>query len=242
MELSGYQLLMAAAIMCFGAFVQSTIGFGLAIIAAPLLYMIDPMFVPGPLIACGFLLALPMAIQNISSLQFKGVSIALMGRVPGTYIGILILATLSPASLSIGIGAMVLMATLLTWTTIDITPSRGNFLIAGFLSGVAGTATSIGGPPVAILLQNQKAKAIRGNLAAYFIFSSTMSTVALAMSGHYTADHLLLSAYLVPGLILGFTLGHMAIKTFALDSIRPAILSMCLIAGMAAVIRGVLSY
>ena len=49
-----------------------------------------------------------------------------MGRVPGTYIGILILATLSPASLSIGIGAMVLMATLLTWTTIDRRLSVGS--------------------------------------------------------------------------------------------------------------------
>ncbi len=242
MELSWYHWLMATAIMCFGAFVQSTIGFGLAIIAAPLLYMIDPMFVPGPLIACGFLLALAMAMQNFSSLQLRGVATALVGRLPGTYIGILILASISQASLSIGIGAMVLMATLLTWTTFDINPSRGNFLIAGFLSGVAGTATSIGGPPVAILLQNQKAKEIRGNLAGYFIFSSLMSTTALAISGHYTADHILLSAYLVPGLILGFTLDHLAIKTFAMETIRPAILSMCLIAGIAAVIQGVVSY
>ena len=43
-----------------GSYVQSSIGFGLAIIAAPLLYFIDPLYVPAPITIC----ALTLSVAN----------------------------------------------------------------------------------------------------------------------------------------------------------------------------------
>ena len=43
-------VLLLAALACFvGAYVQTAIGFGMAIVAAPILFYLDPTLVPGPL-------------------------------------------------------------------------------------------------------------------------------------------------------------------------------------------------
>lgn len=50
MELTIIDVGMAMGIVSLGALVQGTIGFGLAIVAAPLLYRINPVLVPTPII------------------------------------------------------------------------------------------------------------------------------------------------------------------------------------------------
>ena len=43
------EVLVAVIIVVAGSFVQTGIGFGLAVIAAPLLFFIDPNYVPAPI-------------------------------------------------------------------------------------------------------------------------------------------------------------------------------------------------
>ncbi|WP_422446035.1 MULTISPECIES: hypothetical protein [unclassified Endozoicomonas] len=50
MELSLLHVVAAMGVVGLGAIVQGTIGFGMAVVAAPFLYHIDPALIPGPLI------------------------------------------------------------------------------------------------------------------------------------------------------------------------------------------------
>ena len=47
MELSLLRIVAAMGVVGLGAIVQGTIGFGMAVVAAPFLYQIDPVLVPG---------------------------------------------------------------------------------------------------------------------------------------------------------------------------------------------------
>ena len=70
-----------------GSYVQSSIGFGLAIIAAPLLYFIDPLYVPAPITICALTLSVANAAKFWKSISFAGLKFAILGRIPGTVAG-----------------------------------------------------------------------------------------------------------------------------------------------------------
>ena len=62
------ELALAAVVIVIGSYVQSSIGFGLAIISAPLLFIIDPLYVPGPVTVC----ALTLSLANTYLLVYRG--------------------------------------------------------------------------------------------------------------------------------------------------------------------------
>ena len=59
------ELLTAVMVIFVGSYVQSSIGFGLAIIAAPLLYFIDPLYVPAPITICALTLSVALSLIHI---------------------------------------------------------------------------------------------------------------------------------------------------------------------------------
>lgn len=80
-------LAIASVIVFLGALTQSLIGFGLAVVASPLLYIVDPELVPAPVIVMGFSIALLTLLRERGHLEFNGLQYALIGRVPGGFIG-----------------------------------------------------------------------------------------------------------------------------------------------------------
>ena len=89
--------LAANAAVAFGAAVQGAVGFGMALLAAPLLVLIRPELVPGPLLINGLALTLLVARRERDSIDLFGVKWALVGRVPGVALGALALATVPVA-------------------------------------------------------------------------------------------------------------------------------------------------
>lgn len=81
---------------------------------------------------------------------------------------------------------------------------------AGFFSGLFGTSSAIGGPPMALLLQHQEANQLRGNLSAFFVFSSIISLVVQIPVGFFTLHHLVITLPLLPAGAFGYWL---AMKT-----------------------------
>ena len=69
--------------------------------------------------------------------------------------------------------------------------NRGTLLPAGLLSGFAGTATSIGGPPLALLYQHSDRPGVRTTLAVYFTTGAAISLTGLGMRRPAEAQPLL---------------------------------------------------
>jgi hypothetical protein len=230
-------LLLASAAIGFGALVQGAVGFGMALVAAPLLVLIRPQLVPGPLLVSGLALTLLVAHRERDSIDLLGVKWGLVGRVPGVVIGALALALIPEASMSLCVGILSLAGVTLGGSRLRITPSPRVLLAAGFVSGIFGTIASIGGPPLALLYQHETGPRLRGTLAGYFIFGAVMSLAMLVVVGRYGRSELLWTLGLLPATLLGF-LGSSRLTTWVdAGRTRRAVLGITVASGVAAVLR-----
>ena len=202
--MSGGGLALVLAAVLVGAVVQGSIGFGLNLIAAPVLALVDPDLVPGPAIVIAFVMTLLVASREWRDIDLRDVRWAFYGRIPGSLAGAAAVAVLSQRSLSLAIGAAVLVAVAITATGVHVTPTRGVLVGAGAVSGLMGTASSIGGPPMAMALHGSTGAAMRGTLSAFFLLGTIMSVVLLAAVGEFGTDDLVASVILLPPVLIGF--------------------------------------
>ncbi|MDX1492124.1 MAG: sulfite exporter TauE/SafE family protein [Pseudohongiellaceae bacterium] len=229
------EILIACLVMFVGAFVQTAIGFGLAIVAAPILYFIDPLYVPAPVTMCALVLSLFNAYSHRGQVSFGGLKNAVIGRIPGSLLGAMLLLWIDKDLLALWIGISVLMAVAVSLTKLRWQPTPGRMLLAGFMSGFMGTSSSIGGPPMALLWQHQEVNLIRANLSAFFVFSCMLSLIILAPVGQFGVQHILLSAPLLPATYLGFKLARLSMGRISHAKLRYGSLLLCSLCGVAAV-------
>lgn len=221
----------ATAIVAVSALLQGTIGFGLALLAAPLLRLLAPELVPGPMLVASGLLTVLMARRDWDAVQGGDLGWALGGRVTGTAAAIAVLAVLPAAAMDRLFGALVLAGVAFTAAGLRFRPAPRSLVVAGVLSGFMGTTTSIGGPPIALLYQHETARRIRGTLAAFFVAGVAMSVTGLALAGRFGLRDLRNGLFLLPGIVLGYQLSHLTAGRLEDRCIRPAVL---VVSGVAA--------
>ena len=196
-------LLLASLIIVIGAVTQSLLGFGLAVVSTPLLYIVDPELVPVPVIILSFSIALLTLLRERGNLELGGLQYALAGRIPGSLLGVTLL--LAPrAVLGLIIAVIVGVAVVMSLKKFSVAVTRRNLFIAGAFSGIFGTVAGIGGPPMALLLTGREAGKFRAALSAFFMVSTCISLLILALSGMVSWRDLLLSVLLLPAVLLGF--------------------------------------
>ena len=231
--MSIWLLLIAGSVVALGAVVQGAVGYGMALVAAPILALIDPTLVPVPLLLLASVHSVLAVVRDGRHADWRGVWWAMLGRLPGTALGVLAVLTLSQRAFSLLIGVCVLAfvgLSLLTWRP---QPRPGSLVLAGVASGAGGTAASIGGPPIALLYQDATGPRVRGTMGAYFVLGSLTSVAALAGAGQVTSGVLLSTAALVPFLIVGFVLSGPARRVLDDGWTRTAVLG---VAGASAVL------
>lgn len=230
------ELFIAALVILLGSYVQSSIGFGLAIIAAPVLFFIDPLLVPAPITVSALTLSLANARRHRQAISFTGLKAAIIGRIPGTVAGGLLLLWIDQRQLALWLGITVLLAVALSLSKIRFRPTGGSMFTAGFLSGFMGTSSSIGGPPMALVLQHQEGDFIRANLAAFFVVSCILSLLMLAVVGRFGPEEMLLSLPLMPATLMGYWLAMRTIHLISPENLRRFSLMLCAVAGGYAVL------
>lgn len=82
LEYSGSECL-TLLIVLGGSLVQGLLGIGFGLLAAPLLYLLDPSYVPGPILLLGFLLACCMLLGNHQAPAWRRPMPAILARLPG---------------------------------------------------------------------------------------------------------------------------------------------------------------
>lgn len=233
-------LLLAGAAVLVGAVVQGTIGFGLALLAAPVLALVDPRLVPAALALVVGVLNLLAVLRERAQTDWSGLRWLLVGRVPGTVVGAAVLTSLPPRAVSLGVALVVLVAVGLSagrWR-VDITPRSQ--VAAGFLSGVGGTATAIAGPPVALLYQHRPGAELRGTLAGFFLVGSLLTVAALVVAGELGRQDVVRAALLLPFLAVGFAVSQPLRGHVDARGLRAVVLVVAAGAALALAARSVL--
>lgn len=191
-----------------GSCLQASIGFGLGMLAAPVIALVDPSLIPGTLIMLAALVTLAVTVREREAIDFSGTGWALMGRVPGTVAGALLLVALPERALTLVIAGVVLLGVVLTSLGWIPAPRRRNLVLAGATSGVLGTATSIGGPPMALVWQGSSGPRLRGTMSGFFLVGSVLSIVMLAVTGAVHVETFRACALLIPAMLAGYVLSR----------------------------------
>ncbi|MGB7503905.1 MAG: TSUP family transporter, partial [Mycobacterium sp.] len=112
MTIAGYCVLAVAIVLASA--LQSSIGFGIGMLAAPIVALVDPAMIPATLIMVATLVTLMVVIRERQAIDLSGTGWALIGRVPGTVAGALLLAALPHRALAILLAGVVLGGVVLT--------------------------------------------------------------------------------------------------------------------------------
>ncbi|MCW8333991.1 sulfite exporter TauE/SafE family protein [Vibrio paucivorans] len=225
-----------------GSFVQTAIGFGLAIVAAPLLFWISPDYVPAPICLVALFISVLNALKHRANVSIGGLKMALIGRIPGSIAGGVLLVMVSTEMLALWLGLLVLFAVGVSLLPFRIEPTPARMGVAGFFSGFFGTSSAIGGPPMALLLQHQDANQLRGNLSAFFVFSSIISLIIQMPAGFLNWHHVWITIPLIPASWLGYKLAMLTTQSLPKEKIRIGALLLCSVSGLTAVWQGVVQF
>jgi len=224
--------------MMIGAALQASVGFGIALVVVPLLALINPSFVPGPMLFASLFLALLMAFRGWGTTDKRNLSQALFGLSLGTGIAALGLMLISADRLPKLFGILILLAVAISVSGIHVPLTKINLISAGLVSGVMGTVAGIHGPPVALLYQRQAGNTIRATLAVFFVIAYSAALLALSLVGRLGAQEIKVGFSLAPGVVAGYLVARFASKR--LDQgprLRTAILTVATLSAIALILK-----
>jgi uncharacterized membrane protein YfcA len=207
---SWLELSIIAVTLIAASALQASIGFGMGMLAAPVIGLIDPTLLPGSIIMLAVVVTAMVAVRERAALDVKGAGWALVGRIPGSLAGAWLVAALPAQGLAWLVALVVLGGVILAFAGWAPVPGRLSLISAGAASGVMGTTTSIGGAPMALIWQRSHGPQLRGTMSAFFLVGSSISLVALVAVGAVTRQTVNLALWMIPAVLLGYLLSRYA--------------------------------
>lgn len=216
-----------AATLVVGAAVQGLVGLGLGLVAAPVTMLLEPSLMPDLLLWLSLLMPMVTLLREHHEIDWPGLGWSVTARVPGTVVGLWLLVLVSERALGVAVGVVVLASVLLTARAVVLPVNRRSAVVAGLVSGVTGTATSIGGPPMALLLQHRHPRQIRSTLGVYLLLGNALSLTGLALLGRLEVATFLLALVMAPTLLVGFALSRAVHRRVPRRQVRAGVLVVC---------------
>lgn len=197
------EIIVIGLIVAVAACVQGAIGFGLGLISAPLIALIAPELLPTTIILLATVLTISALLRERRETLWRFVGWTTLGRIPGTAAGALGVAFLPGWVITLAVSVAVILAVVLSTLGWRPRHTRTTFLVAGSASGLLGTSTAIGGPPLALVLRGEEPGLVRSTLSGAFLAGSLLSLASLLAVGELRLEHLRAAALLLPFLGAG---------------------------------------
>lgn len=204
--------LAVGAIVASGAALQGAVGIGFTVLAAPLLVILAPELVPGPILLLGVLVSGMTTTREFRSVDLRELGLAMAGRIAGTMAAGTAIALLPAAVFGSVFAVMILTAVALSLMKWHLLPTPRNLVTAGLVSGFMGTITSVGSPPMGLVYQNMPGPKVRATVSAFFLLGASFSVLTLAMVGRFAAAQAVAALWLVPPVLLGFAVSRYLVR------------------------------
>lgn len=197
------ELFIIAVVFLVAAWLQGAVGFGLGMIAAPVLTLLRPELLPATVIVLAFFTSLFVLLREWKAVDGRVLGWICLGRLPGTLMGAIAVAVFAPVYIALLVGITVIGGVAMSSLGWYPRTNGRNLIVAGAISGVFGTSTSIGGPPIAAVMRRQPPAVVRATMSAYFTVGSVISLAALWVAGSFNTSHLWAAAALAPCVLTG---------------------------------------
>ena len=216
-----------AVITLLAAIVNGALGYGFSSITVPLalLFLANRVLNPALVLIEVVLNAYVLwnnreAFSNV----WRRVAPMVVGLVPGIAVGTAILSQVNPASLRFFTFLLLLPLILLQAAGYrrPIRSERAVGLAFGGGVGVLYSVTTISGPPLAIMLNNQgfAHKDFRAALGVVRLAESSITALAYAYAGLFTVTSVALIPWIVPSILIGVPIGAFVIQRVNAETFR----------------------
>lgn len=211
MPLTGPEVVWVLVVMMTAALVQSLGGFGFALLAVPLAAIAIDLRIAVVAVSIGSLfntvLLCVRTRRDVDRVIAKRFNVPALLGMP---LGLFILTYLAQRPLKVGLGLVIIVATVALMRGVsNLAPRAWLDVAAGGLSGVLSTATGTNGPPLVLALQMRQlpADTFRATLALTFTITGSASLAMFALAGLVTRSAFLIAVAAIPLIIIGQRVG-----------------------------------
>lgn len=224
LEVSAFALALVLVAALVGGLAQSLLGFGAAFTTVPALAVVAPQLLPGSVLVGILPLSVVMYLQARDDVDVRAVGRLSIGRLPGILVGAAIVAWLPTRSLTIAIAALLLVAVAALAAGAELAVTAPREMVAGFVSGVTGTAAALGGPPLALLYRGSASSYLRPTLAAVWAVGLVPILVSLRVAGEFTLQQAQAGTVLAVVMLLGLAVAGPVLGRVEESTLRLGIL------------------
>jgi uncharacterized membrane protein YfcA len=220
-------VIVLAGIALFAAFVNGALGYGFSSLTVPLALVFYTNRILNPaVVAIEVFMNFYVLFINLNGVPavWKRVSPILIGLLPGIAVGAYVLASLPPGWLKFGTYTVILPLILVQaagWRRpIQLTWVIG--LPFGTALGILYSVTTISGPPLAILFNNQGLvkNEFRAGLALVRVAESSVTAIVYYKLGLFIAESETLLLAFIPSVLVGIPLGVYVIQRLDAETFR----------------------
>ena len=229
--------LACAAAVFLGALIQGVGGIGFAMFAAPVVALLRPDLVPAPMIVIGGSLSLLAAAREVRHIDWKDAAIAVGGRIPGSVVAGVLIGLAPRSTFAVVFALVILVAVALSVTGWRARASPVSLAIAGFGSGVMGTITSVGAPPMGIAMQNVEPARLRATVGAFLFVGALVSLTVLASAGRFGLHDFVLGLQLLVPMALGFWMSSALMHRVHAKLVRQLVLAVSALSAVILLLR-----
>ncbi|WP_083225674.1 sulfite exporter TauE/SafE family protein [Neptunicoccus sediminis] len=220
------------------SFVQRLSGQAFGIVAAPLIALVAPQFLPAGLLLLGISVGLTSTAVDISAINKAEIIPGFFGRALGAVLAAMVAAQITDVDMIAGLTGLVVLAGIaLSLSGIRVRIAPVSLTLAGIAAGLMGTITAVGAPPMALLYQHEPAKRSRAMQNAFFFWGMCVSVLALAWQGLVTGRHLVFALSLIPAIVLGLSTSMPLAKRMERKALRPYALGLSALAATTLILR-----
>lgn len=238
-DLAWEQLMLMAAVVFGASLMQGVGGVGFAMVSAPISVLLFPDLVPGPLLLLGAVLALLGAIRERNAINWRIVAALMAGRAGGSVLAGAMLYVLTAQAFSVVFAVLILAGVAFSLGGWQMKTTTPNMIATGIVSGLMGTITSSGGPPVAIAMQHVPPAELRATVSAFFVMGALFSVATLAVVGRFGPHELRLGLVLLPAMAAGFFTSGPLNRIVSRGTIRMGLLALSAAGAVAVLIKAV---
>ncbi len=223
-------------IFFFAVLIQSSIGFGLALIAMPLLVALLGIQIASPLVAvAGFLAEITILIRYREALNLEVVKQLTIAAIIGIPIGVLAVKYIDGGIVNKVLGILVIayaLYTMLAPQLPDLAAKAWAYTF-GFFAGILGGAYNTWGPPVIVYgnCRSWPPDEFKSNLQGFFIVNGLVVIFVHGFSKNLTGIVFQNLIYSTPGVILGLIAGFYLSTRINPELFRKIVLVMLVILG-----------
>ncbi len=233
------ELFLCFGIIAFAAILQVSVGMGFGMLASPLIALVKPELVPGSILAMGLIVAFSGAWRERQNIHPTELKLGVSGRVIGSMAALVILSSITELdSFLLVFGLLMLTAVAITASGIKVDFTNRNLLGLSVVSGLVGTITAVGAPPMAIIYHNRPPSIIRPTLNAFFFSSSVLGIGILSLSGWLSVDDLIAAVIFLPAMWFGIWLSS-PFKRIPQKILSALLLSLSGLASMSLVLKAI---